>query len=284
VQYAQTNPLARAGFAPLNINKMKPKTELAWPAGLPGRRSVLRYASVQAGGEGQSRYILILFGPPGAGKGSHAPKIVEKFEIPQLSTGDMLREAVSKGTEVGLQAKKIMTEGGLVSDDIVVGIIKDRIAEDDCNKGFILDGFPRTMPQAKMLDGLLAKGNEKVCSVIELNVPDAVLEERICGRWIHKPSGRSYHVKFNPPKSLGSQAPSPDTMRDDETGEALMQRADDTAEALVKRLQGYHDETEPILEHYKCCAERVNANQGIDKVWEDLDTVVTCSKVKAAGG
>merc|ERR1712228_451692 len=145
---------------------------------------------------------------------------------PNLSTGDMLREAVSKGTEVGKAAKKIMDEGGLVSDDIVVGIIKDRIAEADCSKGFILDGFPRTMAQAKKLDELLAMRNEKVSSVIELNVPDEILEERICGRWIHKASGRSYHVKFNAPKSLGNQTPSAETMKDDETGEPLMQRGD----------------------------------------------------------
>jgi adenylate kinase len=238
-------------------------------------------SSIISAAEPDSRFIMILFGPPGAGKGSHAPKIVENFGTPQLSTGDMLREAVSKGTEIGKQAKQIMNEGGLVSDDIVVGIIKDRIAETDCNKGFILDGFPRTMPQAKKLDELLSASDEKVCSVIELNVPDSVLEERICGRWVHKASGRSYHVKFNPPKSLGGAAPSPETMKDDETGEPLMQRADDTAEALVKRLDSYHKETEPILTHYQCCAERVNANQGIDQVWGDLEKVVTCAKVKA---
>jgi len=237
-------------------------------------------SSIISAAEPDSRFIMILFGPPGAGKGSHAPKIVENFGTPQLSTGDMLREAVSKGTEVGMQAKAIMNSGGLVSDDIVVGIIKDRIAEADCSKGFILDGFPRTMPQAKKLDELLSASGEKVCSVIELNVPDAVLEERICGRWVHKASGRSYHVKFNPPKSLGDQAPSTETMKDDETGEPLMQRADDTAEALVKRLDSYHKETEPILTHYQCCAERVNANQGIDQVWGDLEKVVTCAKMK----
>jgi len=222
----------------------------------------------------QGRVIVMLFGPPGAGKGTHAPKIVDRLGTPQLSTGDMLREAVAKGTPVGLAAKKVMNEGGLVSDDIVMGIIKDRIAEPDCSKGFILDGFPRTIAQAEQLDALLAKTEEKVNSVIELNVPDSILEERICGRWIHKASGRSYHVKFNPPKSLGGSAPSPTTMKDDETGEALMQRPDDTAEALVKRLQGYHDETEPILARYKSCANRVNADQKMDKVWNDLEKIL----------
>lgn len=224
---------------------------------------------------------MMLFGPPGAGKGTHGPKIVDRLGTPQLSTGDMLREAVSKGTEVGLAAKKIMNEGGLVSDDIVVGIIKDRIAEPDCSKGFILDGFPRTTKQAEMLDELLAKTNEKVTSVIELNVPDSILEERICGRWIHKASGRSYHVKFNPPKSLAGKTPSADTMKDDETGEALMQRSDDTAEALVKRLEGYHKETEPILARYLTVAHRVNANQPMDKVWDDLEKVLPGTKLSA---
>lgn len=222
----------------------------------------------------EQRTILMLFGPPGAGKGTHAPKIVEKLATPQLSTGDMLREAVAKGTEIGKAAKKIMSEGGLVSDDIVVGIIKDRIAEPDCCKGFILDGFPRTVKQAEMLDALLAKTNEKVSSVIELSVPDSILEERICGRWIHKASGRSYHVKFNPPKSLAGRTPSVETMKDDDTGEVLMQRPDDTAEALVKRLQAYHDETVPILTRYKSCAHKVKANQSMDKVWSDLEKVL----------
>jgi adenylate kinase len=217
---------------------------------------------------------MMLFGPPGAGKGTHAPKIVDKLVTPQLSTGDMLREAVSKGTEVGKAAKKVMDEGGLVSDEIVCGIIKDRIAEKDCDKGFILDGFPRTVAQAEKLDEILGAAGEKVNSVIELNVPDAILEERICGRWIHKASGRSYHVKFNPPKSLGDKEAVVDNMKDDETGEPLMQRSDDTAEALVKRLKGYHDETEPILERYKTVAHRVNANQAMSAVWSDLEDVL----------
>lgn len=227
---------------------------------------------------------MMLFGPPGAGKGTHGPKIVDRLGTPQLSTGDMLREAVAKQTEIGKKADKIMKEGGLVDDSIVVGIIKDRIAEPDCSKGFILDGFPRTVEQAKQLDALLSATGEKVNSVIELEVPDAILEERICGRWIHKASGRSYHVKFNPPKSLGDKTPSAENMKDDETGEALMQRADDTAEALVKRLAGYHKETEPILARYTNVACRVNANQAMDKVWSDIevklpttDVAKTCS-------
>lgn len=224
-----------------------------------------------------TRKILILFGPPGAGKGTHSPKIVEKYSTPSLSTGDMLREAVAAGTEVGLKAKAVMESGGLVSDDIVVGIIRDRIKADDCKKGFILDGFPRTVEQAKALDKMLEETGEKVGRVLELNIPDEVLEERICGRWIHKASGRSYHVKFAPPKSYTGGEPSSDNMKDDETGEALIQRADDNAEALKTRLKSYHDQTEPILDYYgpKANVVRVNANQELDKVWADVSAALS---------
>ena len=221
------------------------------------------------------RSILILFGPPGAGKGTHGPKIEDMMGIPQLSTGDMLRAAVSAGTEVGKKAKAVMAAGGLVSDDIVVGIIRDRIKEDDCKFGFILDGFPRTIVQAKALDEMLAEEGAAVTKVVELNVPDEVLEERICGRWIHKKSGRSYHVKYAAPKSMviGEDGkPVADSMKDDATGESLMQRPDDTATALVKRLGGYHGETVPILEHYasKGIVKSVNANQNMDGVWGEI--------------
>jgi adenylate kinase len=219
-----------------------------------------------------NRSILILFGPPGAGKGTHAPKIEEALKAPQLSTGDMLRAAVAAGTETGKRAKEVMAAGGLVSDDIVIGIIRDRIKEADCSQGFILDGFPRTVAQAKALDEMLASSGESVQKVLELNVPDEVLVERICGRWIHKASGRSYHVKFNPPKSYdGKSEPSAANMLDDVTGEALMQRPDDTKDALPKRLEAYHNETEPILGHYStvtaCNVAKVDANQDLEAVW-----------------
>eukprot|EP00977_Amphora_coffeiformis_P014953 scaffold4269_cov168-Amphora_coffeaeformis.AAC.4 len=218
---------------------------------------------------------MILFGPPGAGKGTHGPKIEDMLGIPQLSTGDMLREAVANKTEVGKKAEAVMKAGGLVSDDIVVGIIRDRIKEPDCKFGFILDGFPRTLKQAKALDTMLAKEGAAVSKVIELQVPDSVLEERICGRWIHKGSGRSYHVKYAPPKSMKTDAdgkPIPESMKDDQTGEPLMQRKDDTATALIKRLQGYHSETVPILAHYapKGITRTVNANQGMEGVWSEI--------------
>ena len=223
------------------------------------------------------RDVMILFGPPGAGKGSQAPKIVETMGIPQLSTGDMLRAAVAAGTEMGVKAESVMESGGLVTDDIVVAIISDRIRERDCRRGFILDGFPRTVEQAKMLDEMLAEKNERVKHVVALNVPDDVLTERICGRWIHKASGRSYHVKFARPRSLADGAePSEETMLDDETGEPLMQRADDTATALMKRLEGYHKMTVPILEHYEPAGvvEPVNGNQAIDAIWTDVEKVL----------
>jgi adenylate kinase len=221
-----------------------------------------------------SRYIMMLFGPPGAGKGTHAPNIVEKLGIPQLSTGDMLREAVAKGTEVGQRAQQIMKEGGLVSDDIVVGIISDRIQEQDCSNGFILDGFPRTIAQAEMLDEMLAQVGDCVSIVIELSVPDEILTERICGRWIHKASGRSYHAIFAKPLSLGDAEPNAENMLDDVTGEPLYQRPDDTIEALPKRLDAYHNETEPILDRYNDRACRINGDQDANSVWLDLESVI----------
>ena len=222
---------------------------------------------------------MILLGPPGSGKGTHAPKIVEALGIPQLSTGDMLREAVAAGTEIGLKAKDLMAAGALVGDDIVIGIIKDRTKADDCAKGFILDGFPRTVSQATALDAMLTESKEAVKTVLELNVPDDVLTERICGRWIHKSSGRSYHVKFSPPKSYdGAAEPSVENMKDDETGEDLFQRPDDTVDALPKRLEAYHAETEPILGHYQavggCSVGKVNANQSPAEVWTETAGVL----------
>jgi len=193
----------------------------------------------------------------------------------------MLRAAVAAGTEVGKKAKAAMDSGGLVTDDIVVGIIRDRIAEKDCAKGFILDGFPRTIEQAKKLDQMLAERKEKVDCVISLEVPDSLLEERICGRWVHKASGRSYHVKFNPPKAMNKSASkaikkgkAPKGMIDDVTGEPLEQRSDDTKEALVKRLEAYHAQTKPILEHYKSAVTAVDAAQDMDTVWNSISAAL----------
>jgi adenylate kinase len=227
------------------------------------------------------RKIMILFGAPGAGKGTQAPKIVDVLDIPQLSTGDMLRAAVAAGTDVGLKAKAVMAAGGLVSDEIVIGIIRDRIQEADCKNGFILDGFPRTLAQTQALDAMLAASGETVSNVVAFSVPDSVLEERVCGRWMDKKSGRSYHVKYAPPKTMKSGPdgkPLPETMKDDVTGDLLYQRSDDTAEALKSRLESYYGKTVPILDHYgpRGIVRSVNANQNIDDVWTEVEQGIRC--------
>ncbi len=180
---------------------------------------------------------LILLGAPGAGKGTQATFICQKYGIPQISTGDMLRAAVKAGTTMGQAAKKVMDSGGLVSDDIIIGLVKERIAQPDCAKGFLFDGFPRTIPQA---DAMKAAG-VKLDLVLEIDVPDEAIIERMSGRRVHQPSGRTYHVKFNPPKADGV---------DDITGEALIQR-DDDAEATVRhRLNVYQSQTRPLVDYY----------------------------------
>jgi adenylate kinase len=209
--------------------------------------------------------ILILLGAPGCGKGTVCPKLVSDFNMLHLSTGDMLREAVANGNE---KIKDIMASGGLVSDDIVIGLIRDKLVNRGSRSGFILDGFPRNVAQAKALDRMAQENGEAVTRVIELNVADEILEERICGRWIHQGSGRSYHVKFNPPKSMAKDG----SMVDDLTGEPLSQRSDDNATSLKKRLATYHEQTEPILEHYAPLkiVHRVKGDQSIDAVWNDV--------------
>lgn len=180
---------------------------------------------------------LILLGAPGAGKGTQANFIKEKYNIPQISTGDMLRAAVKAGTPLGLAAKKVMDAGGLVSDDLIIGLVKDRLKEADCAKGYLFDGFPRTIPQADaMKEAVVA-----IDYVLEIDVPDEAIIERMSGRRVHPASGRTYHVKFNPPKVAG---------KDDETGEELVQRADDTEETVRKRLAIYHEQTEVLVGYY----------------------------------
>lgn len=180
---------------------------------------------------------LILLGPPGAGKGTQANFIKEKFGIPQISTGDMLRAAVKAGTPLGLEAKKVMDAGGLVSDDIIIGLVKDRLQQDDCKGGYMFDGFPRTIPQA---DAMKDAG-VPIDFVLEIDVPDAEIIERMSGRRAHLASGRTYHVKYNPPKVEG---------KDDVTGEDLVQRDDDKEETVKKRLDVYHSQTKPLVEYY----------------------------------
>lgn len=206
----------------------------------------------------------ILFGPPGSGKGTASPQLKTDYCLCHLSTGDMLRAAVKAGTDMGKQAKNVMDAGGLVSDDIVVGIIKDNINSPKCSKGFILDGFPRTLEQAKKLDSLLADNKEKIDKVVSFDCSEKTLVDRITGRRIHQASGRSYHVTFNPPKVAN---------KDDVTGEALMQRKDDTAEVLKTRLKSFYDKTKPVLEHYeqeKGVVVHVNADKNIGEVYSSI--------------
>jgi len=206
---------------------------------------------------------LILLGAPGSGKGTQAPKLAEENCWCHLSTGDLLREEVAKGTDLGMRAKSAMDEGKLVSDDIVIGMIQKKLKEPMCTRGAILDGFPRTIPQAESLDSTLEEAGQGIDMAVEFNMPDEVLTERITGRRVHPPSGRTYHVKFNPPK---------EEEKDDVTGEPLIQRKDDTEEVLKKRLDYYHSFTSPLLEYYsnKGKLSTINANQAINKVWEDL--------------
>lgn len=180
---------------------------------------------------------MILLGGPGAGKGTQANFIKEKFGIPQISTGDMLRAAVKAGTPLGLEAKKVMDAGGLVSDDIIIGLVKDRIKEPDCAKGFLFDGFPRTIPQAEAMKD----AGVEIDFVVEIDVDDAEIIKRMSGRRVHLASGRTYHVMFNPPKVEG---------KDDATGEDLIQRDDDREEVVKKRLEVYHSQTEPLVDYY----------------------------------
>ena len=181
---------------------------------------------------------LILLGAPGAGKGTQAAFICQRFGIPQISTGDMLRAAVKAGTPLGLAAKKVMDSGSLVSDEIILGLVKERIAQPDCANGFLFDGFPRTIVQAEALKS----GGIKLDFVVEIDVPDSAIIERMSGRRVHVASGRTYHVRFNPPQVAGI---------DDVTGEALIQRVDDEEETVRKRLAVYAAQTRPLVEYYQ---------------------------------
>jgi adenylate kinase len=186
---------------------------------------------------------IILLGAPGAGKGTQAQYLTEKFGIPQISTGDMLRAAVKAGTPLGVKAKAVMDAGELVSDDIIIGLVKERIEEPDCAKGFLFDGFPRTIPQA---DALKDAG-VPIDAVVEIDVADEEIIKRMSGRRVHAGSGRTYHVVFNPPKEEG---------KDDVTGEDLIQREDDKEEIVQGRLKVYHDQTEPLIAYYRNWAEK----------------------------
>jgi len=205
---------------------------------------------------------LILLGAPGAGKGTQAAFICQKYGIPQISTGDMLRAAVKAGTPLGLQAKTVMESGGLVSDDLIINLVKERIAQPDCAQGFLFDGFPRTIPQA---DAMKTAG-VKLDYVLEIDVPFEAIIERMSGRRSHPASGRTYHVKFNPPKVAG---------QDDVTGEALVQREDDKEETVKKRLDVYRAQTRPLVDYYSrwakldpAAAPKYRAISGLGQVEE----------------
>ncbi len=211
---------------------------------------------------------IILFGPPGAGKGTQAKRLEELLNIPQLSTGDMLRAAVKAGTEMGKRAQKIMEEGGLVSDDIIVGMIKDRIAEDDCKNGFLLDGFPRTEAQAEALDTMLSDSGNKIDLTIEIQVDDTKLTERICNRFTCSQCGAGYN-KISQPTQV-------DGVCDKCGGTEFSTRADDTAECVASRLETYHEQTAPVLPYYqhKGIHHIVDGMADIDRVTEAIKKVL----------
>jgi adenylate kinase len=199
----------------------------------------------------------IFFGPPGAGKGTQAPRIKDEYCLCHLSTGDMLREAVKNGTEMGRKAKAVMEAGKLVGDDIVAGIVAEAIDGPECSRGFILDGFPRTVNQARILDSLLSSKGQSIDRVVNLRIDDELLIKRVTGRVVHPASGRSYNIWFNPPKVAGI---------DDITGEPLIKRGDDTEEKLRTRLDEFHQKTTPVLQYYGAKVANIDADDDIDLI------------------
>ena len=210
---------------------------------------------------------LLLMGPPGAGKGTQAVKLVEKFKIPQISTGDMFRAAVKAGTELGKKAKACMESGQLVPDEVTIGIVRERLSQDDCKKGFILDGFPRNVEQAKALEKILDELNLKLTKVLNIHVPAADLIERAVGRRVCKKCGATYHIKFNAPKVENVC---------DNCGENLYQRADDNEETMKNRLSVYEESTRPLIDYYEKVGlyTEIDGRQPIDKVTEELENVL----------
>lgn len=210
---------------------------------------------------------LILMGLPGAGKGTQAERIVEKYGIPHISTGDMFRAAIKGETELGLKAKSFMDAGELVPDEVTIGIVRERLAQSDCEKGFLLDGFPRTVAQAEALEEMLASMGRSINYVLNIDVPEELLMERLTGRWVSPSSGKTYHTLFNPPKVEG---------KCDVDGSDLIQRDDDKPETVKKRLEVNQQQAQPLIDFYteKGYLKNINGNQEISKVFEDLDELL----------
>jgi len=228
---------------------------------------LLRELQRRASCEQKPQKRLIFVGPPGAGKGTQAPIVKDEWCLCHLSTGDMLRDAVKQGTPLGKQAKDLMAAGKLVGDELVAGVVAEAIKSDDCKRGFILDGFPRTTNQAKILDGLLAKQGIGIDKVINLEIADEILIKRVTRRLIHTASGRSYNIYFNPPKVAGI---------DDLTGEPLIKRGDDTEDKLKTRLEAFHNETVPVLNFYGKKVVNIHADNELDAITKEVRDAVGC--------
>jgi len=261
-----------AGYRKIRWSHKSLDTHPAFRHTLPSKIVSLQFNTAIKLSKGGLQMRLILLGGPGAGKGTQANFVKEKFQIPQISTGDMLRAALKAGTELGKKAKGYMDSGGLVPDDVIIGLVKERIQKPDCKKGFLFDGFPRTIPQADaMKDAGVA-----IDAVVDINVPDEEIIKRMGGRRVHLSSGRTYHIIFNPPKAEG---------KDDVTGEDLIQRDDDREETVRKRLDVYHAQTEPLIDYYKnwessgeSGAPRYIRIEGVGKVEEISDLIYAALK------